>query len=132
MITLDSSALVAILDMRDQHHAAVVTAIDKEQGPLFVPVSIMAEIAYFVERKSGQQSLAVFIEDILAGAYSLDHDEHGWHRILELVRRYDDLPLGLVDSAVIECAERHGGRVLTLDRRHFGVVAREGTIQVLP
>ena len=30
------------------------------------------------------------------------------------------------------CAERNGGKVVTLDRRDFGVVAREGTITVLP
>ncbi len=53
-------------------------------------------------------------------------------RIRDLVRRYADLPLGYVDAAVIACAERHGGRVLTLDRRHFGVVAREGTISLRP
>ena len=34
--------------------------------------------------------------------------------------------------AVIACAERHGGRVLTLDVRHFGTVAREGKISLLP
>lgn len=49
-----------------------------------------------------------------------------------LVRRYADLELGLVDAAVIACAERNGGRVLTLDLRHFGVVAREGTITIVP
>ena len=27
-------------------------------------------------------------------------------------------------AAVIACAERHGGRVLTNDRRHFPIVAR--------
>lgn len=27
---------------------------------------------------------------------------------------------------------RHGGTVLTLDNRHFGTVAREGTITLLP
>jgi predicted nucleic acid-binding protein len=42
------------------------------------------------------------------------------------------LPLGSADAAVIACAERHGGRVLTLDRRHFGVVEREGTISLVP
>jgi predicted nucleic acid-binding protein len=40
--------------------------------------------------------------------------------------------LGFSDAAVIACAERHGGQVLTLDHRHFGVVAQEGTIQVRP
>jgi predicted nucleic acid-binding protein len=33
---------------------------------------------------------------------------------------------------VIACAERNGGRVLTLDRRDFDVVAGEGVITVLP
>jgi len=45
---------------------------------------------------------------------------------------YADLPLGFADATVIACAERSGRKVLTLDRRHFGVVAREDTIEVLP
>jgi predicted nucleic acid-binding protein len=45
---------------------------------------------------------------------------------------FRDLPLGYADAAVIACVERRGGNVLTLDRRHFGVVEREGTIRVLP
>lgn len=53
-------------------------------------------------------------------------------RIRALVRRYADLPLGFADAAVIACAEREGGRVLTLDTRHFGTVAREGTITPSP
>ncbi len=53
-------------------------------------------------------------------------------RIRALARRYADLPLGFADAAMIACAKRHGGRVLTLDLRHFGVVAREGGLIVLP
>ncbi|MGD9711393.1 MAG: type II toxin-antitoxin system VapC family toxin [Thermomicrobiales bacterium] len=132
MVTLDSSALIAIIDSNDAFHAAVVAEVDKEQGLLIFPFAIVAEIAYFIERKAGQRALAAFIEDIMAGAYDLDYGENSWRRILELVRRYHDLPLGLADAAVIECAERHGGRVLTLDRRHFGVVEREGLITILP
>ncbi|MGE3798167.1 MAG: type II toxin-antitoxin system VapC family toxin, partial [Thermomicrobiales bacterium] len=128
----DSSALIAIIDSNDAFHAAVVAEVDKEQGLLIFPFAIVAEIAYFIERKAGQRALAAFIEDIMAGAYDLDYGENSWRRILELVRRYHDLPLGLADAAVIECAERHGGRVLTLDRRHFGVVEREGLITILP
>jgi hypothetical protein len=36
------------------------------------------------------------------------------------------------DDPVPPCGERNGGQVLTLDRRDFGMVAREGTISVLP
>ncbi len=106
--------------------------MERELGGLIIPAAILAEIAYFIEKRSGARQLVQFVEDIVAARYILDYDEHRWPRILELVRRYQDLPLGLADATVIECAERHGGRVLTLDRRHFGVVEREGTIQVLP
>jgi hypothetical protein len=33
---------------------------------------------------------------------------------------------------VIACAEAHGGKVLTIDQRDFGIVAREGHITVVP
>lgn len=41
----------------------------------------------------------------------------------ELVRRYDDLPVGTTDASVIALAERLGvTEIATLDRRHFTVV----------
>ena len=53
-------------------------------------------------------------------------------RVRALLRRYADLSLGYVDAAVIACAERSGGRVMTFDLRDFGVVAAEGTITIVP
>jgi predicted nucleic acid-binding protein len=132
LITLDTSGLIAALNSRDEHHAAVMAVMRRERGERVVPVAIMSEVAYFVEQRLGHPALVDFIEDIEAGAFVLSCQEQGWGRILALTRRYADLPLGLADAAVIECAERHGGKVLTLDRRHFGVVEREGIVQVLP
>lgn len=77
--------------------------------------------------------LETFISDLEArGRFVLECGEEDLGRIRELVRRYADLPLGFADACVIACAERNGGRVLTLDLRHFGVVAGEGKISVLP
>jgi predicted nucleic acid-binding protein len=53
-------------------------------------------------------------------------------RIRELVARYADLPLGLADASVVACAERTTGPILTFDRRDFGVVAREGRVELVP
>ena len=36
------------------------------------------------------------------------------------------------DAAVVACAERNGGRVLTFDRRDFDVIAREVPITLVP
>jgi len=42
------------------------------------------------------------------------------------------LALDCVDAAVIACAERNGGRVMSFDRRDFGVVAAEATTTLVP
>jgi NAD(P)-dependent dehydrogenase (short-subunit alcohol dehydrogenase family) len=72
------------------------------------------------------------IVDLESGAYMLDCGEAALGRTRQLVERYGDLSLGFVDAAVIACAERSGGRVLTFELRDFGVVAVEGTITILP
>ena len=50
----------------------------------------------------------------------------------ELIARFRDLRLGYADAAVVACAERNGGRVLTFDRRDFDVIAREVPITLVP
>lgn len=132
LITLDTSAVLALLNRRDRDHGAVRAAFEADDGPYLVPVSVLAEIGYLVERRLGARVLDTFLDDVLRGAFTLDCGEDDIPRVRELVRRYADLPLGFVDAAVIACGERNGGRVLALDRRDFGVVAREGTIQLLP
>lgn len=107
------------------------TAIEPYLGELIIPVAALSEISYFIERDLGNRRLVLFVRDIVEGALRLDCGERDWGRIQELVVRYADLPLGLADAAVIACAERNGGRVATLDFRHFGAVAREGTIRIV-
>ena len=100
--------------------------------PYVVPAATLGEVAYFIEARMTLFVLEAFLADLVARRYYLDAGDTDFTRIRHLVRRYADLRLGLVDAAVIACAERRGSPVLTLDRRHFDVVAREGTIVVLP
>lgn len=132
MVTLDTSAVVVLLSHRDKNHYAIVEVIKSNVGNLVIPVPVLSEIAHFVERDLGQATLVAFLADIRSGAFQIDCCEDDWTRVTELIQKYADFPLGLSDSTVIACAERHGGTVATLDRRHFGVVAREGTIQIVP
>ena len=67
-----------------------------------------------------------------SGAFTVDCGDSDFARVGALVDRYADLPLGFSDAAVIACAERHRGRVMTLDRRAFDVVGREVSLTLLP
>jgi len=132
LVTLDTSALLALFDDRQPFHGSVLELVQSESGPLVIPTGIMSETTYFVEKRLGHRALKLFLEDILHGVYLLHFGDNDIARIIELVDRYHDLPLGYADASVIACAERHGGRAATLDHRHFAVVAREGTIQIVP
>jgi len=132
MITLDTSAIIALLDRADRDHAAVTGILRQETPPYLLPSAVLGEVGYFVETRLGQAVLETFLEDIREGSFSLHCGDADMARIRELVGRYADLPLGLVDAAVIACAERNGYRTLTLDQGDFGVVAREVPIAVLP
>jgi predicted nucleic acid-binding protein len=132
LITLDTSALLTILDRTAADYSRVTQELNADPGPLIVPAFILAELAYLAETRYGGRVFGVFLADLDSGTYTLDCGENDLPRIRALAQRYADLPLGFADASVIACAERNGGRVLTLDLRDFGVVAREGTIRILP
>ncbi len=109
-----------------------VVGIMRKERTLIVPAGILAEVTYVVSHRFGDHYVLKFLQTLVDGDLTVEWNIDDLTRATELVERYQDLPLGYADAAVIACAERHGGKVLTLDRRHFGVVEREGTIQVLP
>ena len=132
MIVLDTSAILALLDARERAHRGVVDALDADPGPYLVPAAILAEIGYLIEKRLGGRPLRTFLEDLESGAFTVDCGDGDFARVGALVDRYADLPLGFSDAAVIACAERHRGRVMTLDRRDFDVVGREVSLTLLP
>lgn len=132
MVTLDTSALLAVVNRRDPDHDRIANTLRKERRPYVLPAAILAEVTYCLAEDFDPRLLTAFIDDLIAGRYVIDCGDQDLSRIRTLVDRYDDLPLGFADAAVIACAERRGGRVLTLDLRHFGVVGREGTIAIVP
>jgi uncharacterized protein len=132
VITLDTSGLFALMNRRDPAHQRVRKALLADPGPYLVPAGILGEVSYLLERRYGVKALDAFLEDLESGTFRLDCGEGDFGRVRALASRYADLPLGFADAAVIACAERNGGAVLTLDRRDFGVVAREGRIMLLP
>jgi predicted nucleic acid-binding protein len=133
VLTLDTSGILALLVKGDPWHDACVAMVAQEWEPMVIPAAILAEVGWYFERDFGPEAEARWLEQITASEDYVAWERRDLPRIAILVRRYADLRLGLADAAVIACAERHDGRVLTTDRRHFPVVARgERTITVLP
>ncbi len=128
-MTLDSSAIFALLNKKDQDHTRVRMALSKHRPPFYVATAALAEISYMIETRLGFHVLDAFLSDIESGLFCLDFRESDLSRARVLARRYQNLSLGLADALIIACAERNGGKVLSLDE-HFWIISNEGFITV--
>lgn len=134
-IILDTGAVIALMDQADIHHASLRELV--RSGPprnLVLPWAVLPEIDHLLERNAGRRVADLFVRDVAKGHYRVEFSVPAdFHRIEELLARYRDLRLGLVDAVVIAIAERlRAGAIATLDYRHFGAVAVRGQPRLYP
>ncbi len=136
MIVLDTSGLLAAIDVSQRLHAAAAAAIRAATGPLLLSPFVLAELDYLLSTKVSQQAAAALLDQVAAGAYRLEPMEaDDIARTSVIVLQYRDLQLGLADASLVVLAERHGTiDILTLDERHFRAVAGPGgrPFRILP
>jgi uncharacterized protein len=89
-----------------------------------VPPPVLGEIGYLLQSRVGPQAEVTFLRSFGDdGFHVAELEDQDIQRMAELVETYLDLPLGIVDAAVIAIAERlQLTEVATLDHRHFAVV----------
>jgi uncharacterized protein len=124
----DTGGVYGLYDADDAHHLAIRAVVEKEPGPLFLPVVLLAEIDYLLSTRLGQQAAFDFLESVQQGVYLLvPMLSADISRSLELIKQYRDLQLGIADAAVTAAAESLGiYRLLTLDERHFRAIKPRG------
>jgi uncharacterized protein len=124
VLLCDTGVLLAAGNAKDQHHQACLKLLRQADGPLLVPAPVMGEIGYLLESRVGPHAEVAFLKSFGGDGFQIAQLENDdIPRLTELVETYVDLPLGLVDAAVITIAERLVlTEIATIDRRHFTVV----------
>lgn len=124
MLLCDTGVLLAAGNTKDRAHGPCVRLLRGAKGPLLVPSPVMGEIGYLLQSRVGPQAEVTFLRSFGDDGFRVAEVRDGdVSRMAELVETYQDLPLGIVDAAVIAIAERlRLAEVATLDRRHFSVV----------
>lgn len=136
MIIADTSGLLALFDRGEPGHQAVSDAVARIVGPLVVSPYVVAELDYLVATRIGvAQELAV-LRELSGGAYLLPElGSSDIAKAADVIERYHDQDIGIADASIVVLAERFATRqLLTLDRRHFGVLrpAQGGRFILLP
>jgi hypothetical protein len=119
---VDSGPLVAVANKADPAHRACLAVLQDPQYHLVIPALCVAEVSYLIHERHGMLAEATFLRGMASFDVQAPHQED-WLRIAELVERYADFPLGGTDASVVTLTERlRTDLVITLDRRHFGVI----------
>jgi hypothetical protein len=124
MLLCDTGVLLAAGNLRDKDHASCVGLLRSAAGPLLVPSPVLGEMGYLLQSRVGPQAEVTFLRSFSGDGFRVaEIEEEDIARMAELAETYLDLPLGIVDAAVIAIAERlELAEVATLDHRHFSVV----------
>ena len=124
MILVDTSGVLAAVDPRQSQHPAAARVLSRPRRRIMSPL-VLAELDYLIATHGGVTEELKLLADVAHGAYELESftadDVLAASRIMQ---RYADLRLGLADASIVVLSARHNCHdLLTLDQRHFRVVA---------
>ncbi|MGH9754825.1 MAG: type II toxin-antitoxin system VapC family toxin [Blastocatellia bacterium] len=119
---LDTGFLLAVIDEGDGLHDMCVAALQNENSPL-LPDVVLPELAYLILREMGYPTLIRFLRAVSAGELAVTPSTTvDLNRAADLLDKYADSKVDFVDCVIVALAERLNiNRVLTVDRRHFGL-----------
>ena len=124
MIIADTSGLLAFYNEREPHHSAIRKLVEADNDLLVVSPYVVAELDYLIATRLGFEAELTVLRELAGGAYELaqlDGDDVG--SCADLVERYSDQNIGITDASIVVLAKRYATRrILTLDRRHFGII----------
>ena len=133
VIVADTSAVVALLDRDERHHAVLRTLYAAAPDAWILPWAILPEVDYLVETQLGSRVQRLWLADLAAGRFAIEWGSDGdLPAALALVTKYASLDLGLVDAVVMTIAERLIAEIVTLDLRDFGAVTLKHAPRLLP
>ena len=121
---VDTSALLAYFDSREPDHAAVAEVLEGSTEPLVVSPYVVAETDYLVATRHGTDAELAALAELAGGAWDLPaFGAADLAAARELIERYADQSIGVADASLVVLAARYRTKtIVTLDRRHFGVV----------
>jgi hypothetical protein len=120
-LVVDTGPLYAAYDSSDDDHIRCRAILEGANEELVLPAPVVVEFDWLCGSKGFPKIAAILLDDILAGAFTvIQLNSNDYARCKELIVRYADAEIGLVDASVLAIIERLGEpKLATLDSRHF-------------
>lgn len=121
---VDTGVLYALADASDDWHDRAVESIRGFSGRLVVPVSVLPEACYLLNRCLGPSAESAFLDAMVNREMAVEPlTTADITRAAVFLKRYADANIGFVDASIVAVAERlRITAIYTTDRRHFSLV----------
>jgi uncharacterized protein len=118
-ILIDAGPLIALFDRDDAYHKKVLTFLEKFKGHLYTTWPVITETTHLLSFRTDVQ--ISFLEWLKRDALNIINLEKiHLERIIELTKKYSNVPMDLADSSLIVVAEMTGMKeILTIDSDYY-------------
>jgi len=123
-IVVDTGILYAMADRADGWHDRVRIYLETHTETLIVPVTVLPEACYLLNRYLGQDAERELVRSVVRGEIRVENlTPDDLRRALSLLESYAQANIGFVDATIVAMAERLKlRRILTTDRRDFALI----------
>jgi predicted nucleic acid-binding protein len=119
-VIADTGPLVAAANRRDHAHALAAALVTQLGRDLLIPDVVLVEVDQLLRTRVSMHAARLFLRAVAIGEHTVAFLSPGLlSRAVEIDTRFAALDLGLADTAVMACAERHDLPILTFDFTHF-------------
>jgi predicted nucleic acid-binding protein len=125
---VDAGFLVALLSRRDGHHRWAAAQAVRTPPPWSTCESVLSEAFHLLGRRGMSGMTALLERQAVVSAFDLRSE---LRRVINLMQRYDDVPMSLADACLVRMTETFADSVLLTTDRDFLVYRRHGR-QVVP
>jgi len=131
VLLVDAGALIALANIRDQHHESISRVLEAFFGELVTTWPAVTEACHILPGHLGPP----LVGWLATSRWRTLGMEQAASRLRELMLRYADRPMDLADASMIWAAEQTGARrILTTDRTDFEIYRTKSgqRLEILP
>ncbi len=116
---IDAGPLIALFDRDDFYHEIVKTFLKNFKGKLFTTWPVITEASHMLSYNlNAQINFLEWLNRKAVGIIDIEFDHI--ERIIELSKKYSDVPMDLADSSLIVISEITGiTEIITIDSDYY-------------
>ena len=128
-ILIDAGPIIALFDKDDKFHKKIISYIKGKHFKFITTIAVITEVSHMLDFSIEAQ--IAFLEWIMKeGVIINEVHQKDIARVLELTKKYKDLPMDFADATLVVTAEKTGVKKIISIDSDFDVYRLPGKVKI--